>query len=535
MVATDTNTLDWNDEAVLRQLSKLLESATFRHAERQKRFLRYVVEEELAGRGELLNQFSIAADVFDRDTTFDPSTDPIVRVEARRLRSKLTEHYAEASTSDQLVITLPKGRYRARISGPPRAPLAPPKAGSLSEAGNRPTIAVLPLDNLSGDPSEDYFCDGITEDIITDLSKVSELSVISRHSTFVYKGRSLSTGDIAEDLGARFIVEGSVRRSGGHIRVTAQLIDAETDVHLWAERYDRELDDVFTVQDELSRLIVRALNVRLTDLERQRLGHRGTNDPDAHDLVLKAMEQFYRFAPGAVSASVVLLRDAVALDGTYADARAWHARALAYTAISGSAADPKAALGSADEEARAAVDFDSTLAHGHGILGWVSIWTGEPHDALAETQRALELDPSFGDAHLWRAMALSSAGDGTASLKTIERGIRLNPHYSVPYLHALALAYFAMGHYDDVLAQCARGARRNAHFLPNHLLEAATLGLLGRPDDAAQAMSNARRLDPSGASIAPGFFNNDELHALYERGLNLATCVGRPPDSPRCD
>ena len=519
-----------NQAVVKRQLAALLDSDPFRQSERQKRFLSYVVEEELAGRGERISQFAIATDVFDRDASFDPAIDSVVRVEARRLRTKLSEYYAVASSAGEIRIELPKGRYRAHIELPAPELAVVGADGSAAphfDRAPRPTIAVLPLDNLSGDPAQDYFSDGITEDIITDLSKVSGLAVISRHSTFVYKHRSVAAGDISEDLGARYLVEGSVRRDGNRVRITAQLIDALEDRHLWAERYDRALDDIFAVQDEVTRLIVNALNVTLTERENRRLGVRGTHSVAAHDLLLRAIEQFYQFSSAGVSGALRLLEKIAAEDPDYADARAWHARVLVYAAIAGYSQSSDCAVGSALAMAKQAAALDPQLAHARAALGWTWVWAGSSQDALGETAAALELDPSFADGHLWRGMALCSTGEGAAALQVVHQAIRLNPHYSVTYLHALGLALFALGEHDEVLLQCERSARRSPDFLPNYLLELASRGLLGQGATAGTARGAVKRLDPMGRSIVPQFFHAQDLKRDFQVGLAAAGLKAR--------
>ena len=518
MTAIETDAQDWPPDAVRRQLATVLESEPFRQAARQKRFLSYLVEEELAGRGERLSQYAIACDVFDRESGFDPAVDSVVRVEARRLRTKLAEYYAALPASDPLVIALPKGRYRVRFSA--AAAGREPRRSADPEA--KPTVAVLPFDNLGGDPAQDYFSDGITEDIITDLSKLSGLSVISRHSTFVYKGRSVAARDIGDDLGARFLVEGSVRRAGDRVRVTAQLIDAQRDSHLWAERYDRELGEVFAIQDEVTRLIVEALNVTLTEVEGRRLGHRGTESRAAHDLLLRAMQRFYAFGHDDVAEAIARLQDALAFDPGYAEARAWLGRVLVYAAIAGLVEDDPDPVGSAVAQAREAIAADPLLPPGHAVLGWALTWAGAGEEALVETARALELDPSFADGYLWRAMALCAVGEGQEALTAVERGMRLNPHFGVTYLHALALAHFALAQYEEVLLQCRHSRRRNANFLPSHLLEITTLAQLGRTEALSDRVGEARRLDPKGSSILPGFFIDAELKARYNKGLETA-------------
>ena len=348
MDATTGNWTEGETRAIHEQLDRILGSEQFAGGERQCRFLRWIVESTLAGKSSQLNQFAVGIEVFDRDESFDPSTEAIVRVEAGRLRSKLAEFYLDTGASDPIIIGLPKGGYTAsfEIRSTPAAaavnsvnnglalrngliglllavvivgsvyvgflysPSPSPSGTSQPDASEsqandstdqrtdrrpsslaNPAIAILPFENMSDDAQQEYFSDGITEDIITDLSIVSGLTVIAKHSTFVYKDRSVSIKDVGQELGVRYVLEGSVRKVGNRIRITAQLIDASTDSHLWADRYDRDLDlrDVFLVQDDVTRRIVNALQVTLTDLENQRLGHKGTDSIEAYDYYLRAL------------------------------------------------------------------------------------------------------------------------------------------------------------------------------------------------------------------------------------------------------
>jgi len=247
----------WNEQersAIRDQLSTVLESALFVHAERLGRFLRFVVEETLAGRADRLNQFAIAIDVFDRDETFDPTIDAIVRVEAGRLRSKLLEYYDDLGGDDPIRIELPKRSYAATFRQ--RSGRDESRSAAAAELDREvyardglaettelaePTIAVLPFVNMSLDPEQEYFADGVTEDLITDLSRLPGIAVISRHSTFTYKGTAATVQQVCEELGANLVLEGSVRKVGNTVRITAQLIDGSSGQHLWAQRYDRDL------------------------------------------------------------------------------------------------------------------------------------------------------------------------------------------------------------------------------------------------------------------------------------------------------
>ena len=277
------NISSWSEQeaaAIRDQLSAVLDSVLFAHAERLGRFLRFVVDETLGGRADRLNQYAIAIDVFDRDETFDPAIDAIVRVEAGRLRSKLLEYYDELGRDDPIRIELPKRSYAATFRR--RSGSVDPRSAADADLDHgvfahddqvrtteipEPTIAVLPFVNMSPDPEQEYFADGVTEDLITDLSKLPGIAVISRHSTFTYKGASVTVPQVCEELGANLVLEGSVRKVGNKVRITAQLIEGSTGQHLWAQRYDRDLENIFEIQDEVNEKIVSACSLQLSEGE----------------------------------------------------------------------------------------------------------------------------------------------------------------------------------------------------------------------------------------------------------------------------
>ena len=302
-------------KAVREELHRILKSDQFLQSRRRQRFLEYIVNETLAGRGDRLKGYNIAREVFDRPEEFDPNTDPIVRMEAARLRDRLREYYEGDGRNNPIRIELPKGTYTPQIEfrqaigttppdrdrvpdkgalvikdelpSPPHpwwkrwqiaAPIVAsiillfaagmwfgtrdwrPEPRKLAEAGQNladvPAVAVLPFINLSGDSKQDYFSDGITEDILTALSRARDLHVLARNTTFQYKGKAVDVAKLGRELGVRYVLEGSVRRADDRLRVTAQLIDAKTGTHIWADRYDREMADVFLVQDEIVNQIV---------------------------------------------------------------------------------------------------------------------------------------------------------------------------------------------------------------------------------------------------------------------------------------
>jgi len=279
-------------EQIQRHLTCILASFVFAHSHRQSRFLSYIVQATLAGGADRLSQRVIGIEVFDRPDSFDPVVDSIVRVEAGRLRSKLREYYDELGKSDRVFIELPKRSYAVRIGKVPGDAARRYKShvsvgpleqiaveGMLASLQGAPTIAVLPFDSMSGDPEQEYFADGITDDLITDLARFSGLSVIARQSVFAYRGSVAGVQRISEELGAGFILQGSVRRVGNRVRINAQLIDGSSGKHIWAERYDHNMGDIFDLQDDVNRKIVEALRVRLSTDEHVRFGHRRDEVP----------------------------------------------------------------------------------------------------------------------------------------------------------------------------------------------------------------------------------------------------------------
>ena len=556
---------EWSNEevSVIReQLSRILHSSLFTQADRLSRFLEYIVEASLSGRSDKLNQYLIGLEVFDRNETFDPAVDSSVRVEAGRLRAKLREYYTEIGQSDPILIELPKGSYAVRVQTMPsnNSPDKPVsgwssmgqkftpvvlllsmitigiyiiyftsndsdenRSQSIESASEKPTIAILPFDNMSADPEQEYFSDGITEDIITDLSKISKLFVIARHSSFVYKGKHFNIKEISKQLGARYILEGSVRKAGGRLRITAQLIDAQTENHLWAERYDRKLDDVFAIQDDVSRKIVNALEIKLTGLEAKRLGHKGTGNVEAYESFLRGQEQFYSFTIEGINSSIESFSKALDLDPNYAEAYAWKSRALVYTYISGMNNSKEETVAPALELARKAIELDELLPIAHANLGWAKRWNKEFDDAIAEVTKAIELDSNFADGYLWLSMILSSSGRGQEALEPIEKGIRINPNYGVTYLFALGRAHYMDGKYEKALKYFNRGIDRNSNFIPNYIYKIAAFELIGNNDQSEVAKNILLSIKPDyKTSAVYQFYLDERLNSTMVNGTHKA-------------
>ena len=325
------------DEAVRAQLARILGSDDFAQSTRIKGFLGFVVEEALAGRGERLKEYSIATQVFERDESFDPQTNTIVRVEAGRLRRRLERYYLTQGRDDEVRIDLPKGSYvplfrRQRKAQPPSQPsqeAAPQPIDAAFALPSGPSIAVLPFENLSGDPGQAFFADGITEEIINDLTRFPDLRVIARHSTFKYKGQHVDIREVGRDLGVRYVLEGSVRKGGDLLRVTGQLIDAADGSHLFSENYDRDLSaqNILEIQDDISDRIVAAVGQPYGVMARagaRQARAKASHTLDAYDAVLRFYEYWFEHSPERHAAVRSALLRAVELDPGYrAPGRLW--------------------------------------------------------------------------------------------------------------------------------------------------------------------------------------------------------------------
>jgi TolB-like protein len=476
-------------------LNRILSSPCFAQSERQQRFLKFVVTETLAGHTDRLKGYTIAVEVFDRDVSFDPGIDAIVRVEAARLRAKLREYYEREGRTDLVRFELPKGAYLIRMEW--RAPETMPSRQQSPEARaqtigqaiaprlqpieDRPSLAVLPFANLSSDSEQAYFADGITDGLIAELSRLPGLFVISRHSSFVYKGVSKRAEQIGAELGIRYLLEGSVQRAGERVRITVQLIDAASGAHLWAERYDRELKDIFAVQDDVTQRVVNALQVRFAAAEQERIGHGGTVNVEAHDRLLRGLERFWIFTPESTSEAIMHMARAVALNPGYAAAHTWLARVLAFRWIMRWDPTPEA-LESADDHIRQAVDLDPKGPLTQAVLSWVLLWRQQGEAAIAAGWRAVELDPNNADAYLFLSYALAASGRGEEALHNIVKGMRLNPHPSAVYYNALCLSHLALEEYDLAITACKRGIEVTDIFIPNHYMLCLIYTLLGREE-----------------------------------------------------
>jgi adenylate cyclase len=478
-------------------LDRILSSPCFVQSERQQRFLKFIVAETLAGHTDRLKGYAIAVEVFDRDVNFDPAVDAIVRVEAARLRAKLREYYDREGRTDPVRFEIPKGAYAIRMEWRPPETTPPLQASAdartkvVGDAASirprpiedRPSLAVLPFANMSSDSEQEYFADGITDGLITELSRLPGLFVISRHSSFFYKGVSKRAEQIGAELGIRYLLEGSVQRAAERVRITVQLIDAASGAHLWAERYDRGLKDIFAVQDDVTQRIVTVLQVKFAAEGQARVGHAGTVNMEAHDCLLRGLERFWVFTPESTMEASVHLARAVELDPGYAAGHTWLARVLVFRWIMIRDPNPEA-LERAFDHIRLAMDLDPKAPHTQAVLCWVQLWRRQGEAAIAAGWRAVALDPNNADARLFLAYALAALGRGEEALHNIVMGMRLNPHPSAVYYNALCLSYIQLEEYDLAIAACKRGIEVTDAFIPNHYMLCLIYTLLNRDDEA---------------------------------------------------
>ncbi|MDA4847018.1 hypothetical protein [Hoeflea poritis] len=473
---------------VEKQLERVLASSQFSETTRLARFLDYVVRQALDGNAEGLKGYAIGLDVFDKDEDFDPSIDTIVRVQAGKLRSRLDLFYAGEGRDDPLRIVIPKGSYVPVFE----LALDPEMSGGTAPAktdpatARRASVAVMPFDNLSGDPAQEFLADGFTEEIIDALSRFREIRVVSRHATFRYKNRPVDPRELAQDLGVRFLLEGSVRRWEDQLRITARLVEAASGEQLSSDAYDREMSaqSLFDIQQEIAAQIAAEIGEPFGVIHRIGSGQRaGTQALDAYECRLLASE--YWRAPTAEDHKRVvgLLERAVAIDPDYAGA--WAMLGIVYgdEARAGFNLKPgRPALDRALEAAQRAVDLDPANATGHYALFLTRFHRGEFELFEAAAKKALQLNPYYPDmlADLGSCRALS--GDWETGLALLERAIDLSPNPPGWYRAALVLDHYRRGDYEAALAE----ARLMGDSLWDRqgLFELMILGQMGRDGDA---------------------------------------------------
>jgi len=379
---------------------------------------------------------------------------------------------------------------------PPDA--APDKASSTPPQTERPAVAVLPFDNMSGDAEQEYFADGLTEDIITALSQWRSIPVIARNSTFTYKGQSVRVQTVAEELGVRYVLEGSVRKAGNRLRITAQLIDAETGHHVWAEKFDRQIEDIFDVQDEITTRIASTIVPELESFENRRSAVKRTEDLNAWDFYLRGLQTFYDETCEGTAASLKMFQSAVEADATYCDAWARLGWSYAKIIMHECTDDVEPVLKKGFEAARRAIALDDASALAHMSLGMMHIWAGETALGLAEGQRTLELNPNFAQAAMAVGNRLDLVGQTEEGIAQMERALTLNPRDPIRwrYMAYLARAHLSLGEYEKA-AEWGQKAVMLRPDLPEALFRyAVCVAHLDRVDEARDLIAQCSAIDP---------------------------------------
>src|SRR5215467_6614510 len=417
-----------------------------------------------------------------------------------QVRDKLSFGFEDMGEHTVKNIARPISVHRVSLTeATPPAAVKSATASAKTEPSTvtRPSIAVLPFANMSGDAEQEYFADGITEEIITGLSKLRWFFVIARNSSFTYKGKAVDVKRAARELGVRYILEGSVRKGGNRVRITAQLIDAATGNHIWADRYDGELADVFALQDEITKKVVAAIEPTLLEAEGVRSQQRPPENLDAWDMVMRANYQFWRLTKSDSETAIAMLRRAVERYPDYAPAHSMLAFALlvsrqvGWISIEPEVNEPAAF-------AAHAVELDDRDPWAHLALGYVAFTRRRTDEAVDEFQHALDLNPNFAGAHGFLGMTLSLDGQSEKAIEHAEQAIRMSPNdpQNAIFNVALAGSHYLAGRYNEAIV-CGRKAMQQRFGLTNgHRIYIASLAQAGQIDEAKAALAKLQELQP---------------------------------------
>ena len=440
----------------------------------------------------------------------------------RQVQGKVPANFIEVGEHTLKNIARPMRIYRVDLT----------QDGGVEEAKRPPappvikrSIAVLPFNNMSGDPEQEYFSDGISEDIITDLSKLPDLHVIARNSSFTYKGKAVDVKQVGRELGVRYVLEGSVRKAGNRIRVTGQLIDTDSGAHIWADRFDRDLTDIFAVQDELTQKIITALKVKLTPEQKDRLVRKTTIDVEAYNFFLRGRELALLQTKSNNAEARALFERAIAISPDFAAAHAY----IAFTRLNdyaiGAGGSAEQSLKTGLQLATRAVAMDDDDPYAHVWLSLALLWHREHEKALQEVQRCLALAPSSAEGHLELASVHYYSGDPLRAIDTLDAYMRLDPFYPPLALHFLAQAQHSLGQFEAAVATIKRRLEREPHSETGYALLASCYGHLGQIDESRSAWAEVLRIAPDFSverrwGILP--FKNPDGYAHRVEGLRKA-------------
>jgi adenylate cyclase len=394
------------------------------------------------------------------------------------------------------------------------------KSTSLTE---KPSIAVLPFKNLGGDPEQEYFSDGITNDIITDLSKFRELSVIASNTVFTYKDNPVKVKDVSRDLGVRYVLEGSVQKIGGRLRINSQLIDANTGHHLWAERYDKDLRDLFKLQNEIVQTIVSKMAIQIEETERARVMRKSTDNLRAYDYLLRGQEHFYQRTRKGSKEARIMFQKAIEIDPRYSSAYAALAWAHLDDFFYGWTMFPEKSLQRAHDIAKEALSFEESNALAHSALGSIYLRRTQYDLAMSELQRAIELNPNDAQSQTMLGSVMLYSGRKDEAIYWKESAMRLNPRRDRGLFMTLAQAYYLNGRHEDAIIVLKKGVADQPDFVGNYIMLAAAYAQVGLTEEAKRSAATVLQLHPFFETGSYGtVFRNPEDRTKIIDGLRKA-------------
>lgn len=370
------------------------------------------------------------------------------------------------------------------------------RANEEPEPTATPSIAVMPFVTLSDDAEQEYFSNGITEEIITSLSKTPKMIVIDPRSRSVYKGKTADLSQIGRELGVQYILTGSVRKAGERVRVSAQLINASGGEHLWAERYDRELKDIFALQDEITLRITQALQVKLTEGEQARIFGKGTNNLDAYLKWLQGQAFLIRGNKDDNALARRMFEDAIRSDPDWVQPYVLLGFTYLMESLSGWSSSPESAFNEAVNLGRKSLTLDDSLPGPHGLMSQIHLYQRQHDEAITEAQKAVTLGPGLAFVYEWLGSALMYAGRSHEAIRFLEKAIRLNPFPPPYWIRNLGEAYRMAKQYQEAITEFKRAIQADPHYLSSHISLACTFSLMGRGSDAEAAASEVLKRDP---------------------------------------
>ena len=456
----------------------------------------------------------------------------VSRVVRDQVRDKLDFSFADMGEQQVKNIARPVRTHRIVLGAEAAEALgeAAAAASPARRAAQKPSIAVLPFANMSGDPEQEYFSEGITEDIITNLSHNRAFFVISRSTSFTYKDPAVDVGKVARELGVRYVLEGSVRRAGNRVRITAQLIDAETGHHLWADRYDRELADVFAVQDEIAQSIASAIAPGIISAEVQHAQRKDPSQLDAWDRAVRAHWHIRRFTQTDLAEARRLLEEAIDVDPTNSMAFSDLAFLRHFQAVFGWGESIAEAHTAAGEAARKAVSLDDGDATAHTVLAIYEMFSGRHEEARRRLRRALDLDPNSAFAHGYIGVSHAFSGDRDAVLRHCDEALRLSPRDPLLLLWYLPKGWAALNaeRYEEAIEFAIRAAEAHPEFPDIYAVRAAAEGQLGRVDAGRSTLDELLRRMPGLTASDPRLDRPFGRAADRERFLEGLRKAGLP-------